>query len=106
MHCAGSERVDNSKGFNCRNMGDVLGKECEKDESLTRSVEDVLREDVDFAPSSEPNSESESDKVYWCHLPISSIITKNNIYIFIFLLCKKIKSKEIQKWSGPLRSRL
>lgn len=63
MNCAGSERVESNKGFDCRNMGDVLGKECEKEESLTRSVEDVLREEAEGAASSGAGSESESDKV-------------------------------------------
>lgn len=46
-------------------MGDVLGKECEKEEtSFTHSTDDVIREDADGAASSGAGSESESDKVH------------------------------------------
>lgn len=63
MNCAGSERVESNKGFECRNMGDVLGKECEKEETLSGSVEDVLGEEAEGAASSCAGSESDSDKV-------------------------------------------
>ncbi|KAL0269845.1 UNVERIFIED_CONTAM: hypothetical protein PYX00_007444 [Menopon gallinae] len=56
MNCASSERAENSKGFDCRNMGEVLSKECVKDEpSFTHTTEDTLKE-VGAA------SENESDK--------------------------------------------
>lgn len=57
MNCASSERAENSKGFDCRNMGEVLSKECVKDEpSFAHSSEDSSKE-VGAA------RESESDKV-------------------------------------------
>ncbi|KAK6635681.1 hypothetical protein RUM44_000935 [Polyplax serrata] len=43
-------------------MGDVLGKECEKEETLSGSVEDVLGEEAEGAASSCAGSESDSDK--------------------------------------------
>lgn len=64
MNCSGSEISDSSEVFDCRNMGDVLGKACEKDEmSFAHSAEDIDGEDGDGAACSNPDSESDSDKV-------------------------------------------
>lgn len=65
MSCAGSERPENSEVFDCRNMGDVLGKECKKDEnSFAHLTDDVLRENADGAVNSGEGSDSDSDKVF------------------------------------------
>lgn len=63
MNCESSEIVDNCKAFDCSNMGNVLGKECEKENSLARSVDNGLCDEASTAISSGGGSESDFEKV-------------------------------------------
>lgn len=64
MNCAGAEVSDSSEVFDCKDMGDVLGKNCKDEEvSFAHSAEDIDEDNADGGDCSNPDSESDSDKV-------------------------------------------